>query len=162
ERFVAAAAISRSDKRQIWTRALDGLAFQPVVGTENGLFPFWSPDGHWIGFNTPHGLKKVPASGGEPVAICDTSSEGVQAEWTRDGIIVYSERNAFFRVSANGGPPVPITIHPPNEEDRQRLFRSMLPDGRHFLYLSTNMLGGDAGTVNVASLDSGAVTPILS
>jgi serine/threonine protein kinase len=58
ERVVAAAVMSRSNRMQIWTRALDGLAFQPLTGTENGAYPFWSPDGRWIGFSTARGLKK--------------------------------------------------------------------------------------------------------
>jgi hypothetical protein len=35
-------------KRQLWLRALDGPEAQPIPGTEDATFPFWSPDRRYI------------------------------------------------------------------------------------------------------------------
>jgi serine/threonine protein kinase len=46
-RLVAIAA-QVSGKRQLWLRALDALQAQPMAGTDDAIFPFWSPDSRYI------------------------------------------------------------------------------------------------------------------
>ena len=53
-------------KNLLWIRPLDSLAVQPLAGTENPSFPFWSPDGRFLGFFADGKLKKIDASGGPP------------------------------------------------------------------------------------------------
>src|ERR1035438_4326563 len=36
----------------------------PVPGAQGALFPFWSPDGKYLGFFSEGKLKKVPVAGG--------------------------------------------------------------------------------------------------
>src|SRR5262249_16494593 len=56
---------------RLWVRALDSLTAQPLNGTEDASFPFWSPDSRSIGFFIAGRLKKVDASGGPPQTLCD-------------------------------------------------------------------------------------------
>ena len=35
---------------RLWVQSLDGLAAQPLAGTEGAGVPFWSPDSQSIGF----------------------------------------------------------------------------------------------------------------
>ena len=86
-------------------RQADGLAFEPVRGTEGGSAPFFSPDGAWIGFRADGRLKKVPAVGGLAVTICDAPGRP-RATWGDDGsIIMASDAGDLFKVSSNGGIP---------------------------------------------------------
>ncbi len=96
---------------QLWIRSLDAPAGQPVPDGENAFFPFWSPDGRFVAFFTGDGkLKRVDASGGSLLVICD-AERGVGGTWNRDGTIVFAPAptSALFRVPAGGGQPVAVT-----------------------------------------------------
>jgi predicted Ser/Thr protein kinase len=49
---------------QLWIRALDSPAIQPLAGTEGASLPFWSPDSRFVAFFSQGKLKKIEASGG--------------------------------------------------------------------------------------------------
>src|SRR5262249_41958362 len=54
--FVARGAGGRN---MLWVRLLDGESAQPLPGTEDGAFPFWSPDSRFLGFTAGGKLKKI-------------------------------------------------------------------------------------------------------
>src|SRR5262249_53955721 len=60
-----------SGQQAIYLRPIDEFEAKPVPGTENGVAPFFSPEGDWLGFIADGKLKKVPLRGGPPLAICD-------------------------------------------------------------------------------------------
>jgi len=82
-------------------RPLDGLNVEPVRGAEGGTWPFFSPDGAWIGFFADGKIKKVPAGGGVAVTICDVPGNA-RATWGDDDTIVVA-RTHLYRVPASGG-----------------------------------------------------------
>ena len=49
-------------KRFIYVRPLDSLTAQRVAGTDNGTFPFWSPDSRYLAFFVENKLKKIEAT----------------------------------------------------------------------------------------------------
>ena len=51
-------ATDRDGKTQLWLQPLDSFAAQPLPGTDGANFPFWSPDGRFIGFSVGSRLKK--------------------------------------------------------------------------------------------------------
>src|SRR4030095_14155051 len=51
-------------KTLLWVRALDSLTAQPLAGTEEAGWPFWSPDSRFIGFFSGGKLKKIGGGGG--------------------------------------------------------------------------------------------------
>jgi len=105
----------------------------PVPQTEGAWNPFFSPDGHWIGFFAGGKLKKVPAAGGAPVTIADANvSPG--ASWGREGRIVYANRfsSEFRWVSADGGKPETVTELLPGETGHR--WPQHLPDGESLLF----------------------------
>ncbi|MGD0302096.1 MAG: hypothetical protein ABSE86_33870, partial [Bryobacteraceae bacterium] len=57
--------------RRLWVRALDSLDAQPLTGTEDASYPFWSPDSCWIGFFSHDKLKKISVNGGPVLTLCD-------------------------------------------------------------------------------------------
>ena len=136
--------------QQLWIRSLESLQTQPLAGTTDASYPFWSPDSRYIGFFTQNQLKKIAVSGGPAQALCDAPI-GRGGTWSRDGVIVFAANNGnggLSRVAAAGGVPVPLTKNEGSGTHRWPLF---LPDGRRFLYLAN---GGNANGIHVASLDS--------
>ncbi len=144
-------------RRQLWLRPMDALQAQPIPFTEDGAFPFWSPDSLFIGFFAQGKLKKVAAAGGQAQSLCVVpSSRG--GSWSRDGVIVFSPNNSGIsiqRVPAVGGDPVNVT----RTKGIQRL-PVFLPDGQHFLYLSREA-AAEASGIFVSSLDGSENRRIL-
>ncbi len=150
----------------LWIHALDAPAAQPVPGAENAFFPFWSPDGRFIGFFTGDGkLKRVDASGGSLLTICD-AERGVGGTWNRDGTIVFapSPTSALYRVPAGGGRPVPVTKLDASRHETAHRYPHFLPDGRRFLYMAANLSApadNPANAIRVGSLEGKEDRPLL-
>jgi Tol biopolymer transport system component len=124
------------DQQAIWLRHLDRIEATQLIGSENGTAPFWSPDGTRIGFFAEGKLWKTDASGGPPVPICAVR-EARGGSWGTGDVIVFapSTSGTLMRVSANGGEPEPATkLQTGFFSHRWPYF---LPDGKHFLYLSS-------------------------
>src|SRR5262249_33664924 len=62
-RYVAMIATGEGGD-QIWVRQLYSLQAQALAGTEGASFPFWSPNGRYIGFFAGGKLKKISVDGG--------------------------------------------------------------------------------------------------
>jgi serine/threonine protein kinase/Tol biopolymer transport system component len=148
----------RDGKNLLWVRRLDSLTAQPLAGTEGVLQPFWSPDSRFLGFFAAGKLKKIDASGGAVLTICDAPM-GRGGTWNRDGLIVFAPdiTGAIFRVSAAGGAVSAVTKQADTAGDASQRWPRFLPDGRHFLYLATTspqFRASELATVYVGSLDS--------
>jgi eukaryotic-like serine/threonine-protein kinase len=102
--------VNSQGRIRLWVQALDSLSAQPLGGTEDATFPFWSPDSRFIGFFAIGKLKKIDLTSGTVQTVCD-ASDGRGGAWNRDGIIIFSARPPaiLYRVSAAGGTPTPLT-----------------------------------------------------
>ena len=97
-------------KSHLYTRLLRQSKLVLLPGTENPNFPFFSPDGQWIGFAADGKLKKISAEGGAAVTICNAANvRGVS--WGDDGNIALAigANSGLSLVSAAGGTPAPAT-----------------------------------------------------
>lgn len=110
--------------RRLYLRKFGALDSVPILGTDYGRHPFFSPDGQWIGFarSLPEEgtLLKVAIGGGPPTVICE-AFPAFGAVWLEDNTIVFSGRhdsssNAagpfpshLYRVNAKGGRPEQLT-----------------------------------------------------
>ena len=74
---------------EIWLRPVASLAAGPIPGTEDGIFPFWSPDSRFIGFFAAGKLKKIPIAGGPPMVLADATA-GRGGSWSRDNVILFT------------------------------------------------------------------------
>jgi eukaryotic-like serine/threonine-protein kinase len=124
----------------------------PVAGGQGALFPFWSPDGKYLGFFSEGKLKKIPVTGGTVQVLCD-APDGRGGSWNEQGTIVFAPRIAgsLQSVSDGGGTPVEITKGDSSGQaytDRDPYF---LPDGKHFLFVRR---ARNSGSIYAASLDS--------
>jgi len=142
----------------LWIRSLDAAAGLPVPDGENAFFPFWSADSRFVAFFTGDGkLKRVDASGGSLLTICD-AERGVGGAWNRDGTIVFAPAptSPLYRVSAGGGQATPLTKLDASRHETAHRYPKFLPDGRHFLYMAINLSAAPsdpANAVRVGSLD---------
>jgi Tol biopolymer transport system component len=156
------AATAEDGKSQLWIRALDAPAAQPLPGTEGGQFPFWSPDSRWVGFFADMQLKKVDTAGGPPIVLADTRS-AVGGSWSANGTIVFAPAapigSSLWKISAAGGMAAPATVVDAAARTANYL-PWFLPDGEHFLFAAVNQKGGGRVNLMVGSLGSTAVTYI--
>jgi Tol biopolymer transport system component len=148
----------------LWLRPLDGAAAQPLAGTENGLFPFWSPDSRAIAFFADQKLKRVDAGGGSAIVVSD-GVDGVGGSWGRAGVILVGQAGGpLLQVPASGGSPKPVTRLDASLHETSHRYPFFLPDGRHFLYLALNLAGAPddkANQVCAGALDSPDVRRLL-
>ncbi|HYG98359.1 MAG TPA: protein kinase [Terriglobales bacterium] len=141
--------------RALWVRSLSSETPQRLAGTENGTFPFWSPDSKQIGFFAGGYLKKTGADGG-PVINVAPAPNARGGTWNERNVILFTPhfREGLFTVSAGGGSPKPL-IAPAAEKHTTYRWPSFLPDGEHFLYYATNHenINADMNGIYFASLD---------
>ena len=123
----------------LWVRSMDRAALHQLTGTDNAYYPFWHPDGSWIGFFADGKLKKIPAAGGPVQFIADVSTDFRGGSWGHSDTIVFgSGRQLAQSVSASGGKPQPITSTDEARGKATHRFPVLLPNGRVlFLALAT-------------------------
>ncbi len=92
---------------QLFLRERDQVSAVPIEVTENAEFPFFSPDGEWLGFFRGRALMKISLTGGAPRQVCEAELPS-GASWGPDDTIVLAHLSAgVFTVPAAGGDPVP-------------------------------------------------------
>src|ERR1700687_3026587 len=71
----------------LWVRSLSETSPRRLEGTQGATFPFWSPDGRFIGSSVDGKLKIMDISGAPPVTLCD-APDLRGASWGADGTIL--------------------------------------------------------------------------
>ena len=130
-----------------------------------GLLPFFSPDGRWIGYYSDGALRKVAVSGGAPIEVVKvtTIATGVWAE----GQIVYADATGLFRVPREGGAAEKLPIKVASNE--QVAFPEVLPGGQVILFTvmptRTNVIDSASQSrqarIDALDLRNGKQMPIL-
>jgi serine/threonine protein kinase len=151
--FLTFSAQSSDGKYLLWVRPLSELAAQPLRGTDGASFPFWSPDSRSIGFFAHGQLETIDVNSGRIHVLSTVSLDARGGTWGSEGIIVYSPsaRDGLYRIPATGGAPERASTLDPSAYNSHR-WPWFLPDGRHFLYLASN-LGTSVQDIYVGSID---------
>ena len=163
-RLAMAAYSAQASNSVLWTYEVGSRRTNSLDGTEGASYPFWSPDGRFIGFFADGKLKKVEASGGQPQVLCDAPN-GRGGTWNRDGVIVFTPDGfgGLFRVSSSGGSSVEVTKPEASRNETSHRWPVFLPNGKHFLYLAANFSGQlESNAIFLASLDSQQRSLIVS
>ena len=148
----------------LYVRSLNSMIAQPLAGTENARFPFWSPDSKSIAFFANRKLSRMDLSGGAAQVICD-APEPRGGSWSRDGVIVFAPAafGPLFKVSDGGGAPAAVTRLNAADGETDHRWPAFLPDGRRFVYLSRRFAAraedptpvNFGGTIEIGSTDGG-------
>jgi hypothetical protein len=149
----------RDGKWELVQRRLDRLESTPVGGTEGGFAPFFSPDGHEVGFISVGEMKRVPVDGGPTVTIWRGNATLDRAVWTDTGTIVYGQDFGLFRIAAAGGTPIAIAMPDPAGDVAGFSHPTVLPGGRVILYSA--VLRNGRSRVEARQIDGGAATIVV-
>ena len=147
-------ATDQERKTLLWLRPFDSFTSRALVGTDDALMPFWSPDGRSIGFFAGGKLKRIDPANGSTQTIAEVPVPPRGGTWGSRDVIVFSSGNPprLAQVSSAGGAVTPV----PNADGGIfPRFPSFLPDGRHFLYTDRVRLGGGPASLHVASIEPG-------
>ena len=127
-----------------------------LPGTEGASYPFWSPDGRWLGFFANGKLKTIDVTAGRSAQVLADAPFGRGGSWNKDGVILFTPDawSGLFRVPAAGGTPVRVTTTDPAKFQVSHRWPVFLPDRRHFIFLACNFSGFDKNFVTLGSLDS--------
>jgi eukaryotic-like serine/threonine-protein kinase len=119
--------------RSIYMRLLSSTDSHPVSQTDGASYPFWSPDGQWLGFFADAKLKKVDLSTGGSLVLADAAG-GRGGSWGADNTIIFAAgpTGALTSVPASGGAVSPATT--PIEGNTSERWPQYLPGGRYLLY----------------------------
>ena len=150
----------------LWLRRFDATEPQLVRGTEGATFPFWSPDGRWLGFFAGGNLKKIEIASGQIQTLCNAGDTALVrgGTWSSNGAILFASAalgvEGLYRVPATGGERTLATRLDPSTQEATHRWPHFLPDGRHFLY---NIRGGkpENSGIYVGNLDSNDKKRIL-
>jgi eukaryotic-like serine/threonine-protein kinase len=146
---------------QLWVQSLDSTAAQPLAGTEDASFPFWSPDSRSLGFFAQGKLRIIEAGGGAVQTLADAPQPRGGA-WGADGTILFTPNptSPMLRIPAAGGTTSQVLgqekAASSSSATTSQRWPAFLPDGRHFVFfqLKADSQGGPRGNIHVAALDS--------
>jgi eukaryotic-like serine/threonine-protein kinase len=120
--------------RRLWIRRLDQkdpVSVSVAIGHVHN--PFFSPDGEWIGLFVETALLKVPASGGAPVTVTETSDRPAGGAWRADGTIVFATSEGLYEVPANGGERKMLIKPDRSRKEGLYAWPHLLPGGQSIL-----------------------------
>ena len=145
---IVVSAKSPDGSRALWRRRLSQPQYELVAGTDDAMYPFWSPDSREIGFTAGRLLKRVPVDGGPVQVISKLADPPEGATWTATGDILFSPGRGpsqdVFRVPAGGGTPELLPL------DGTGFSPQWIPDTRSFLFIRAD---ANAAQAWVGSLD---------
>ena len=110
-----------------------------LQGTQGASYPFWSPDGAYVGFFANGKLQKVAVSGGTPQTIA-TALAGRGGSWGSKGVIIFAPdaQSPIVRIDAEGGGLAPVTDAIKIVNNQSHRWPLFLPDGDHFMFWAGN------------------------
>jgi Tol biopolymer transport system component len=138
------------------------MTARALPGTQDAIYPFWSPDSREIGFFAAGKLKKINADDGPPQDICDSLS-GRGGAWSKDGVIVFtpSSGQPLFRVPASGGVPEPASKLDASLGQNSHRWPFFLPDGKHFIFWARSSRSDPVSMLYVGELGKLDAKPLM-
>jgi serine/threonine-protein kinase len=153
-----------SGSKSLLLRSLDN--FTPVTLAEDAplYYPFFSPDGEWVGFYdlSAGELRRVSVTGGSALDVVDLPAPLRGASWGDDDSIVYATQDGstgLWRVSSNGGEPEQLTTPDSEQGELNHSWPQVLPGSDYVLYTAMADTADDSLIV-VLSLESGEQTVV--
>jgi serine/threonine-protein kinase len=125
--------------KPIYVRTLDQFQWRPLVGTEDAVYPVFSPDGQWIaymaGFTGTRQLKKISIAGGSALTLADHLGDGPGTiAWEQDDYIYFGGRQGLERVPSGGGKPEILATVDSKKGELAYNAPQVLPGGKLLLF----------------------------
>jgi Tol biopolymer transport system component/predicted Ser/Thr protein kinase len=139
----------------LWLRSVDSFNAEQLPGTDGAMRPFWSPDGRSLGFFSGFRLKRVEANNRQsPVQTLTSAAFPFGGAWSPEGLLYSPEATGtgLYRISADGGAPVPVTRLNSARQEIAHRYPQFLPDGHHFIFWVWSALEENTG-IYAGSLD---------
>jgi eukaryotic-like serine/threonine-protein kinase len=152
--FVAAVAGAAP---QLWVRPLDSIAAQPLAGTDDAIYPFWSPDSHSLGFFAQGKLKTIGDSSGGAVQTLADAPQPRGGAWGPDGTILFTPDalSPMLSIPAVGGTAThAIGDAKTSASLGSPRFPVFLPDGKHFIFFQFGSDSEGGGFIHLGTLGS--------
>ena len=154
-------AIATDGNRRLFLRQFDAVSARALDGTEGAQQPFWSPDGHSIGFFAGGKVKRIAEAGGAAQVLCDVQYP-LGGAWSADGTILFGGgSSSILRVVESGGPVTPVTVLDTARNERGHGFPVFIADTRRFLYLARSN-DRERNGIYQASLDDRRIHRVLA
>jgi len=123
----------------IYVQRVGSSTVTPLAGTQGASYPFWSPDGAYIGFFANGKLQKIASGGGTPqvLAIALAARGG---SWGANDVIIFSpdSQTPLWRVNADGSGLASVTQGIRKDFEQSHRWPLFLPDGKHILFWGGN------------------------
>jgi eukaryotic-like serine/threonine-protein kinase len=151
------------NSKMLFRRPIDRFEATPIMGSDGGVQPFFSPDGKWLGFFARQRLWKVPLSGGRPTEIARAArSRG--AVWLEDDTIVFCPYyyGGIERVPSSGGAVTVVSKVDRAAGERSHRWPHALPSGKVILYSIGLGSSWDDARVVAHRLDTGERKVVLN
>ncbi len=152
------AADTIAGKEFMWVRKLDSPTAIKLAGTGDSWMPFWSPDSRYIAFFIRGKLKKILATGGPALTLCDAKS-GRTGSWNQNDVTIFTPEPSgpLFQVAGAGGEAKRLTTLDSTTNDVTHRWPWFLPDGDHYLYYvrTGSGSGGEKDAIRIGSLSTG-------
>ncbi len=134
--------------RRLVLRRLDDLAFQELAGSDDADYPFFSPDGRWIGFFAENRLWRIPVTGGSREAVVESNFR-YGATWMPDGTLVFATASSPDLVALPPGGREPTVLVPASAFDNKSLrWPKVAANGRTLVF---SVFGGSAEDSTLAA-----------
>ena len=103
-------AAMRDGETRLYRRPVDGFRVEAIEGSDDATYPFFSPDGAWVGYFTrSRQLRKIALTGGQPTTLAEIPFWRSGAAWRSDRtIVVTSDSRGLYSVPDNGGTFAPL------------------------------------------------------
>jgi serine/threonine-protein kinase len=139
---------------RLFTRRLDQPKATELPGTEAAVYPFFSPDGQWVGFVAGGKVNKISVEGGAVVPLGEVANFA-GGNWAEDGSILVSEgfgRGLLQFPAAGGSPKI---VSPLVNGEAALALPQVLPGGKAILFAACAGRGSISCNVEVLTLADG-------
>jgi len=154
-RLLVANVRDSKGKNALWLRSLnDAGEGRNLPETEDGRFPFWSPDSRSIGFFANGKLKRIDVEGNLVQVLADVTIRPAGGAWGSSGVILYTPGplSELYQIPAGGGTPRQVTVL--DKKEQSHSWPVFLADGKHFLFFSLSEEKPEESGIYVGSLNS--------
>ena len=153
-RLLVFVAAESNGKHQLWLQPLDRVEARRLANTDGATYPFWSPDGRYIGFFADKRLKRI-LSGGGPAESLAEAPNGRGGTWTKDNEIVFAPNtnDSLHRVRARPGEDRATPLTTKGDDHDSHRWPQILPDGRQVLFFVQSSNPATEG-IYITSIDN--------